>query len=293
MVQKIGILCTYVMFGFSIFAGMRRNEIRNCLFEDITLEDSGDIKLVIGSRKNSKEPTVYHVAANKSERECCVVSNFQLYSSFVEPKVGPLFRAFRYNKFQAGPLGVGMIGKRPRAIADRLKLPNAAGFTGHSFRISSATILASLGFTALEIQRHLGHKHSGVSVGYVKDSEVSKEKVAHGFLGETPSLVQPKIAPVQCAKKVPVVDVHAKSGLENIEPESTASRFVFNNCVISTPVFGGNVVQHLSSSSAGVRRKRVVDADAEDCDFVPTKSVGRDKKRRRCVVVGVLSQKTN
>jgi len=272
------------MLGFQVFCAMRRDEVRKLNFEDVTTEAAGSLKLVIVSRKNTKESSEFFIPLDRSDRDICVPTIFGLYKALVEPATGAIFRAFRFEKFQSGVLGLNMIGKRPRAIAEFLKLRNSDGFTGHSPRVSSPTILAEKGFTALEIQKHLGHKHPNVSISYCANSNISKLKVANAFLDE-PSV-----------EDIPVVP--PKPEVENVAPKSTENVIlqqgqpVFQNCHFAGPISfgaGGVTVAPVVAPIVGVKRV----ADDWDDDFVapPKKRVARalPKKRVKRHIVGQVS----
>ena len=76
------------------------------------------------------------------------------------------------------PIGINSMGKVAKDIAVFLKLPSPERFTGHCFRRSSATHLASHGGDLLTIKRHGGWKSSAVAEGYIETSLKKKIEVS-------------------------------------------------------------------------------------------------------------------
>ncbi|CAK1554950.1 unnamed protein product [Leptosia nina] len=66
----------------------------------------------------------------------------------------------------------------PKEIATLLNLPEANEYTGHSFRRSSATLLADSGADLLTLKRHGGWRSSSVAEGYIDDSLRNKEEIS-------------------------------------------------------------------------------------------------------------------
>lgn len=62
-------------------------------------------------------------------------------------------------------VGKNKFGKMPSDIAKYLNLPDADHYTGHSFRRTSATLLADSGADLTTLIRHGGWKSSGVAEG--------------------------------------------------------------------------------------------------------------------------------
>ncbi|KAJ8911649.1 hypothetical protein NQ315_005995 [Exocentrus adspersus] len=63
-----------------------------------------------------------------------------------------------------------------------LKLPNAEGYTGYSFRRTSPTLLANTGASVLALKRHWGWKSETVAESYVVDCLHNKNEVANKIL---------------------------------------------------------------------------------------------------------------
>lgn len=85
-----------------------------------------------------------------------------------------LFLKYAQNKCSKQTVGINTFGKMPSVIAEHLKLPNPTCYTGHSFRRSSATMLANSGGDLITVKKHGGWKSSAVAKGYI-DSTLSKK----------------------------------------------------------------------------------------------------------------------
>lgn len=67
----------------------------------------------------------------------------------------------------------------PREIAKYLKLENPELYTGHSFRRTSASLLADSGADMAQIKRHGGWKSDAVAEGYIENSIKNKERTSY------------------------------------------------------------------------------------------------------------------
>ncbi|KAI4467934.1 hypothetical protein MML48_2g00007959 [Holotrichia oblita] len=101
------------------------------------------------------------------------------------PDIPRLFIGFRSGKPTRQNMGHNTISKSAIKIATYLKLPDANNYTGHSFRRTSATILADNGGDILSLKRHGGWKSSTVAEGYVEDSITDKKRIASIVQGTT------------------------------------------------------------------------------------------------------------
>jgi len=64
-------------------------------------------------------------------------------------------------------------------------LSNPEEYTGHSFRCSSATLLADSGADLSVLKSHGGWRSNTAAEGYVEDSIANKINISHKILGET------------------------------------------------------------------------------------------------------------
>lgn len=66
----------------------------------------------------------------------------------------------------------------PRQVAEFLELSDAHRYTGHSWRVTSTTMLADAGATREELKRHGKWKSDRVADRYIAESLFDKEKTA-------------------------------------------------------------------------------------------------------------------
>ncbi|CAH1366303.1 unnamed protein product, partial [Tenebrio molitor] len=93
-------------------------------------------------------------------------------------KIDRFFLSYRNKKCTVQPVGIKTIGKFPSIIAKYLGLENAASYTGHCYRRTSATLLANAGADVLTLKRHGSWKSSTVAENYVAESMCNKIKIA-------------------------------------------------------------------------------------------------------------------
>lgn len=89
-----------------------------------------------------------------------------------------LFMPYKNEEIENQPIGINTIGKMPSLKATWLNSPGPSKYTGHSFRRTSATLLADTGANTLEFQRHERWKSTRVAKGYVKDSVSKKRRLS-------------------------------------------------------------------------------------------------------------------
>ena len=92
------------------------------------------------------------------------------------------FMCYRKGRIINQPMGINKIGMLPQEIAEYLELPNPKTYTGHSFRRTSATLLADAGADMTTLKRHGGWKSSNVAEGYIEDSIQNKRKICNKIL---------------------------------------------------------------------------------------------------------------
>lgn len=78
------------------------------------------------------------------------------------------FLNYQKGKCTMQPIGINKFGKMPSDIANYLKLTDADLYTGHSFRRTSATLLADSGADLTTLKRHGGWKSSTVAEGNIR-----------------------------------------------------------------------------------------------------------------------------
>lgn len=85
-------------------------------------------------------------------------------------KTRRFFLNYRNSKCTCQVIGKNKFGKMPEQIARYLQLPNPNEYTGHSFRRTSATLLADAGANITTLKRHGGWRSDKVAEGYVEQS---------------------------------------------------------------------------------------------------------------------------
>lgn len=158
----------------------RREELYNITMKDV--EDRGELIFVkIPQTKTNIERTFTFV--NQDEK----IHYLDIFRRYIQlrpsnAKSERLFLAFHNGKCRNQVVGKGTIGRWPSKIAEYLKLSNPASYTGHSFRRTSATLLANKGVDILGLKRHGGWKSSSVAESYVEDSLQNKIQFAEKIL---------------------------------------------------------------------------------------------------------------
>ncbi|XP_011687447.1 PREDICTED: uncharacterized protein LOC105449760 [Wasmannia auropunctata] len=92
------------------------------------------------------------------------------------------FLNYQNGKCTQQPIGINKFGKMPSTIASYLGLSDPSSYTGHTFRRTSATILADSGANILTLKQHGGWKSSTVAEGYIDDSFNNKKKISNQII---------------------------------------------------------------------------------------------------------------
>ena len=124
---------------------------------------------------------------------------------------------------QGAPLGKNLIAAISKDIAMFLGLNNPRLYTGHAFRVSSATVLADEGANSLTLKRHGRWASDSVAEGYLRESKQVRTRTADLLSGNA-----------QMFRSVSTSS--STSGVQN--------KTIFANCV-----FNGNVVINAEQSS--------------------------------------------
>ncbi|KAK4887301.1 hypothetical protein RN001_003572 [Aquatica leii] len=149
--------------------------------------------------------------------------------------------------YQKGKCTKQIIGKNkvatcPKQIAEFLNLPNSGEYTGHSFRRTSATLLADSGADITTIKRHGGWKSTTVAEGYIQDSTSNKRKISNQItkcIDE--SSPRPSLDHMAFEKKIRsenFVSFSTKTEESNLTTKETVTSkptvYNFQNCTINT-----------------------------------------------------------
>ncbi|KAJ3662031.1 hypothetical protein Zmor_006398 [Zophobas morio] len=126
-------------------------------------------------------------------------------------------------------VGIHKIGNVPAVAAKYLGLENASSYTGHCFRRSSATILATVGCNMEGIKRHRGWGSLTVAEGYVDDCETAKINVAEKILAKNLSDKDVAEDMFSCGKPEAVIEAKvAKCDEENTQYTFSGNSYVVN-----------------------------------------------------------------
>lgn len=91
--------------------------------------------------------------------------------------INKLFFNYKNGKCTKQTVGINKIGSYPQNISEFLGLEEPKLYTGHSFRRTSATLLANTGASITSLKRHGGWKSAQVAEGYVESSINNKRKI--------------------------------------------------------------------------------------------------------------------
>ena len=88
------------------------------------------------------------------------------------------FQNFQNGRCLNQCIGINKFGAMPKQIANFLGLDEPERYTGHSFRRTSATLLADSGANLTTIKRHGGWKSSSVAETYIENSIENKRNIS-------------------------------------------------------------------------------------------------------------------
>jgi hypothetical protein len=108
-----------------------------------------------------------------------------------------------------------VVSSVPSKIASFLGLSNACKYSGHSLRVSSATVLADSGANTLTLKRHGRWSSESVAEDYVRQSKAARCDTAALLAG---------------ASSVSII------GQNNRTKPQASSTIVFTNCVFNRDV---------------------------------------------------------
>ncbi len=202
---------------FAIFGALRSSEVVQLTWEDVTYLN-GDLFVKVNRAKNGGQAS-FLIPRKIGEYE--VGPDWKSYVDKVPHKKDRIW--FTPNRardsYTDQYVGRNSIGGYAAEIAEFLEKENSSEFTGHAFRRTSATILADLGATILDLKRHGSWKSDSVAEGYVAQSLDAKQKIASKISGNKPNNND------EAQIILPPIDV-SKQG-------SPATVMYFNNCNVN------------------------------------------------------------
>jgi integrase len=200
------------------YGGMRCCEIVALTWEDVVFAQEGILLTIRYSKTDRAGIGATKLLPALEEKALSSLFYFSLYKEQVADRMGRLFRNFANDKFTKSPIGKNAITTFPRKITEFLDLPNPESYTGHSFRVSSATVLVDEGASSITLKRHGRWTSDTVAEGYLRDSKQHRKETALLLSGD---LSEPQQNPAN--------------------NETTSSTFIaFNNCIITGPVVLNN-----------------------------------------------------
>lgn len=165
-----------------IAGACRTQELCNMMMENV--QEMENIAIVnIPDSKNGMSRR-FTVTAGEGN-DVCYLKIFKKYlkiRSMVRSAHQRFFMRYQDGKCLGQPVGKNTFSSIPSKIAKFLGLPNAEAYTGHSYRRTSATLLANTGVDVLALKRHGGWKSETIAEGYVADSLSNKNEVANRIL---------------------------------------------------------------------------------------------------------------
>ena len=164
-----------------IVGGCRREELYNISLDDVQDTSSQFVVTIPISKTHQKR--VFTVI-NEVEG----IKFLELYRRYVKLRSKnlphkTLLVGCRNGRCISQRVGIHTIGAIPSKIAEFLELENPKAYTGHSFRRTSATLLANAGVDLSVLKRHGGWKSSTVAEKYIEESMEGKTKIARMIQG--------------------------------------------------------------------------------------------------------------
>ena len=160
------------------YAGLRSCEIVALFWENLVFTDEGILLTITFSKTDRAGVGSVKLLPKLSEPEICPVHYFTIYKDLVGDNSGRLFRTYQGNKFIKTPIGKNKISDMPKEIALFLKLENPNSYTGHSLRVTSATVMADEGANTLTLKRHGRWSSESVAEEYVRESKHNRGEAA-------------------------------------------------------------------------------------------------------------------
>lgn len=158
---------------------MRREEQANLSVNDI--EDRGSVLVVTIPKTKTNKKRVLTILDDDA------ISALAVYKKYAALRPGNVphnrfFLQYKNGACKIQPVGKNTFGGIPKTIATYLQLSEPERYTGHSFRRTSATLLADSGADITSIKRHGGWRSTSVAEGYLEDSIEAKNKISKSLL---------------------------------------------------------------------------------------------------------------
>jgi len=175
----------YVLFAY--FGAMRTSETLEITADDVTISKEGLYVKIIRKKTDKAHIGEIKLIPKMNDPLLCAVTIFALYrtvTTHIPQERLWIKYDIRRGKFVNSPIGKNTLAKNAMLVATALFKPDPSLFTGHSFRVSSATALADAGASVIALKNLGGWKSSTVAESYVRDSKKAKIDTA-GLLSST------------------------------------------------------------------------------------------------------------
>ena len=196
-----------VVLVLGYYGALRMAELVEITFENISTIGNG-YNIYIVRKKTDKaniRETKYLPRLDGPTCPCRILEKYMNNFTKLE-RTGWLLRRYWLGKFTKNHIGINVISKIPSIIAKYLNLPEPNGYTGHSFRSSSATALVEAGASQINLKRHGGWKSDSIAESYIRNSQ---------------------------RQKVEIAEMHSKDQKEKNEMDERKGCISFNNCTFN------------------------------------------------------------
>ncbi|XP_026321650.1 uncharacterized protein LOC113231544 [Hyposmocoma kahamanoa] len=163
-------LATKVAMIFGVTGACRRQELSEVTAKDV--ETHGQMLLIKINNTKNKVPRSFAIHGPFYD----IVKKYEALRTD-KAKSDRFFQNYQKGRCVAQPIDINKFGAMPKEIAKFLNLPDPDLYTGHSFRRTSATLLADSGADLLTLKRHGGWRSSTVAESYVEDSVRNKSNI--------------------------------------------------------------------------------------------------------------------
>lgn len=177
--DDLALLRSKLIAMFSYFAGLRVMEANALTLEDIN-EDTEGMWISVWRKKNDEtgEKELKLAPKSKDPRSCAIT----LWKKYINAAKGnarkkmesKIWLQDRNGKLIAQVIGEHPISQVSKDVAKFLGISNWEEYTFHSFRSTSATVLADNGATIENIKRHGDWKSQSACEGYIRKSKKNK-----------------------------------------------------------------------------------------------------------------------
>lgn len=171
-----------------VFGGCRVGELVAMSVDDV--DDRGNVIVVNIPDTKTYKPRTFTIINGSN----CIyaIDVFRKYRKLRPDSIlhKRLFINYRNKKCTIQPVGINTISKLPEKIARFLGLRNPQEYTGHSFRRSSATLLADSGVDLAVVKRHGGWRSKSVVEGYIEDSLNNKIDISRKIINHSSTIIQ-------------------------------------------------------------------------------------------------------